>query len=106
VILITYDFRSGSPKRRKKEKSPTPKPCRIHVGRLTRNITKEHIQEIFSDFGTIKEVDVPLDRFNKLCKGFSYIEYSTPAEAENAMKHMDGGKCHIVDLETFITIDT
>lgn len=49
------------------------------------------MQEIFSDFGTIKEVDVPLDRFNKLCKGFSYIEYSTPEEAENAMKHMDGG---------------
>lgn len=62
---------------------------------MTRNITKEHIQEIFSDFGTIKEVDVPLDRFNRLCKGFSYIEYSTPEEAENAMKHMDGGKCHI-----------
>lgn len=73
---------------------------------MTRNITKEHIQEIFSDFGTVKEVDVPLDRFNKLCKGFSYIEYSTPQEAENAMKHMDGGKCHIVDLETFIIIDT
>lgn len=64
------------------------------MGRLTRNITKEHIQEIFSDFGTIKEVDVPLDRFNKLCKGFSYIEYSNPEEAENAMKHMDGGEKH------------
>lgn len=37
-------------------------------------------------------MDVPLDRFNKLCKGFSYIEYSNPEEAENAMKHMDGGK--------------
>jgi len=24
--------------------------------------------------------------------GFAYIEYSTPEEAQNAMKHMDGGQ--------------
>ena len=27
-----------------------------------------------------------------LTNGFAYIEFTTPDEAENAMKHMDGGQ--------------
>lgn len=47
--------RSASPKRRKL--SPT-KPAKIHVARLTRNVTKEHVVEIFSSYGIIKNIDV------------------------------------------------
>jgi len=38
----------------RKERSPTPRPVKIHVGRLTRNVTKDHLQEIFGCFGGIK----------------------------------------------------
>lgn len=64
----------------------------ISVKFISQNVIKEHIEEIFSEFGTIKEVDVPLDKFDKLCKGFSYIKYSTPEESDKAIKYMDGGK--------------
>lgn len=43
--------------RKKRERTASPvaaavaKPIRIHVGRLTRNITKDHIHEIFSNYG-------------------------------------------------------
>lgn len=34
-----------------------------------------------------------MDRFHpKLGRGFAYIEYTNPEDAENAMKHMDGGQ--------------
>lgn len=82
--------------RKKRERSPSPtavKPIRIHVGRLTRNITKDHIHEIFSNYGSVKFIEFPIDRFHpKLGRGFAYIEYVNAEDAENAMKHMDGGQ--------------
>lgn len=84
--------RSASPRRKRKERSPTPRPTKIHVGRLTRNVTRDHILEIFSTYGTVKSVDFPQDRLHTHTgRGFAYIEFETPNEAENAMKHMDGG---------------
>ena len=49
--------------------------------------------EIFSVYGTVKAVDLPSERgtLSHLHRGFAYIEFSTADEAENAMKHMDGG---------------
>lgn len=85
--------RSTSPRRRRRDRSPSPKPLRIHIGRLTRNVNKDHLNEIFAVYGTVKAVEFPNERgaLNHLHRGFAYIEFSTADEAENAMKHMDGG---------------
>lgn len=90
-------FRTPSPvrlARKRKERAPTPRPVRVHIGRLTRNVTKDHIFEIFSAYGSVKAVEFPLDRSHPFGRGFAYVEYETPDEAENAMKHMDGGKAN------------
>lgn len=48
--------------------------------------------EIFSLYGSVKTVEMPPDRgHSHLHRGFAYIEFNTSDEAENAMKHMDGG---------------
>merc|ERR1719394_2361995 len=80
--------RSGGRKR-----SPTPQSTKIHIGRLTRNVNKDHLQEIFATFGEIKEIEFGSERQRPwLNKGFAYIEYETHEDAQNAMKHMDGGQ--------------
>lgn len=86
--------RTPSPRRKpRRERSPIPRPTKIHIGHLTRNVTKEHIVEIFSTYGNIKIVEFPLDKMHPSHgKGFAYVEFETADEAENAMKHMDGGK--------------
>ncbi|KAJ8318062.1 hypothetical protein KUTeg_003153 [Tegillarca granosa] len=82
---------SESPKRRKR--SPTPKPTKLHIGKLTRNVNRDHMMEIFSVYGQIKNLDMPIDRFHpEFTKGFAYIEYDKPEEAEKAVKYMDGGQ--------------
>ena len=44
-------------------------------------------------YGTIKSLDIPGDRIHQtFSRGFAYIEYSNPEEAEKAIKHMDGGR--------------
>lgn len=55
-------------------------------------VLKEHIQEIFSTYGKIKMIDMPVNRiYPHLSKCYAYVEYETPEEAEKALKHMDGG---------------
>lgn len=49
--------------------------------------------EIFSCFGEVKHVEFPIDRFHpEIGRGLAYVEYTNPEDAENAMKHMDGGQ--------------
>ncbi|KAH8037347.1 hypothetical protein HPB51_009902 [Rhipicephalus microplus] len=83
---------SSSSSRRKRTPTP-PRPCKIHVGRLTRNVTRDHLLEIFGCYGAVKSVELPPDRTHShLSRGFAYIEFENPADAEKAMRHMDGGQ--------------
>ncbi|XP_042105932.1 RNA-binding protein with serine-rich domain 1-like [Ovis aries] len=92
--------RSGSkpkpPRRDEKEKrrrSLAPKPTKVHVERLTRKVTREHIREIFSTFGRVREVDLPRERMRAHpSQGHAYVEFENPEEAAKALRHMDGGQ--------------
>ena len=90
--------RSGSkpkpPRRDEKEKrrrSLAPKPTKVHVERLTRKVTKEHIREIFSIFGRVRKIDLRRDRMRAHPpQGHAYVEFKNPEEAAKALRHMDG----------------
>lgn len=43
-------------------------------------------------YGTLKNIDVPTDRVHpNFIKGYAYIEYENPDDAEKAIKYMNGG---------------
>ncbi|OBS66118.1 hypothetical protein A6R68_05342, partial [Neotoma lepida] len=88
--------KSKPPKRDEKERkrqSPSPKPTKGHIGRLTTNVTKDHIMEIFSTFGKIKMIDMPVEKMHPhLSKGYAHVEFENPDEVEKALKHMAGGQ--------------
>lgn len=80
---------SGDTARRR---SPTP-VTKIHVNKLTRNVNKQHLTEIFKTYGPVKSVDLQTDRFHpQLGRGSAYIEYEKSADAEKAIRYMDGGQ--------------
>ncbi|KAF7489048.2 RNA-binding protein with serine-rich domain 1, partial [Sarcoptes scabiei] len=88
-------FRSTSPKRSGSRKAPPtpPRPTRLYIGRLTRNVTENHINEIFSSFGKVLSVEMPTDRVHHhLNRGFAYVEYENENDAAKAVKLMDGGQ--------------
>ena len=90
-MFTFFFFRSRSPRRRKR--SPSPRQTKVHIGHLTRNVNKDHISEIFSVYGTIKNVELLADRVHpEFSRGFAYVEYENADDAEKAIKHMDGGK--------------
>ena len=50
------------------------------------------MQEIFTTYGAIKTVELVMDRVHPhFNKGFAYVDYENPDDAEKAVKHMDGG---------------
>jgi len=62
------------------------------VTRLTRNVTDAHLKEIFSTFGAVTRATVVLDQAVKIPRGFGYVEFERPADAEKARLHLHGGQ--------------
>ncbi|KAK4470434.1 hypothetical protein MN116_005988 [Schistosoma mekongi] len=66
---------------------------RVLIEKLTKNITKVHIQEIFSVWGEIHIVDLPPDRIHpEFNRGYGYVEYVDPKSASDAVNFMNGGQ--------------
>ncbi|KAL9104636.1 MAG: hypothetical protein Q9163_000440 [Psora crenata] len=60
----------------------------IVVERLTRNVTGDHLREIFGAYGTIKDLDLPMNRQFNTNRGTAYIIYNNTPSAESAIAHM------------------
>jgi len=66
---------------------------RLHIKGLTRQVTKEHITEIFGHFGALTAVDFPMDRYlGRQGRGYAFVEYARPEDCASAIKHMNGGQ--------------
>lgn len=74
------------------ERNKSPETTRLHVGRLTRNVTEEHVREIFSLYGQIRHVQLAMDERVHLPKGYAFVDYADRQDAEKAKDYMDGGQ--------------
>lgn len=86
----------SSDQRRKPSLSPPPaqlaepvKIPRIMVSKLTRNVGRSHLNEIFGYFGEIKDVDIPVSKPYENHRGFAFIEYHKLESAEKAIELMN-----------------
>ncbi|CAF2744907.1 unnamed protein product [Rotaria sp. Silwood2] len=90
--IPTHRIPSPSSSRRQ-EKEKEKEATKIYIGKLSLNVTKEHLAEIFGTFGEIKEIDLPSHRIHpNLHRGFAHIEYVSPNGAEQACKYMETGQ--------------
>ncbi|TDZ20199.1 RNA-binding protein with serine-rich domain 1 [Colletotrichum orbiculare MAFF 240422] len=82
-------YRSESRSRsRGRSASPTVRSTKIVVERLTKNINEGHLEEIFGQYGPIKDLDLPINRTYGTNRGTAYILYEHEADAEEAIAHM------------------
>ncbi len=67
---------------------------KVYVGGLSYNTTEEGLKEAFSQFGSIKEAHLIIDRDTGRSKGFAFITFDTQAAAEASLsmngKSLDG----------------
>ena len=57
---------------------------KLYVGNLSYSVTDKQLEELFSQYGQIKEVTI------NGSKGFGFVEMSDTAEAEKAKEALDG----------------
>lgn len=63
---------------------------RLYVGNLSYNTTENQLQDIFSAFGTVTEVDLIMDKFSGRPRGFGFVTMEDKAAAEAAVAAMNG----------------
>ena len=63
---------------------------KVFVGNLEFSTTKEQLEELFAQAGSIVDVFLPSDRATGRPRGFAFVEFSSDEEAEAAIKRFDG----------------
>ena len=57
---------------------------KLYVGNLSYSVTNKQLEELFSTYGKVKQIDIITG------KGIGFVEMSAPSEAEKAKKGLDG----------------
>ncbi len=64
----------------------------IYVGNLSYEVAEEDLKEIFAEYGSIKRVQLPVDRETGRVRGFAFVEMSSSAEEQAAIAALDGAE--------------
>jgi RNA recognition motif-containing protein len=64
----------------------------IYVGNLSYRATQEDLEAVFSDYGTVKRVQLPTDRESGRVRGFAFVDMAEEAQEEAAIEALDGAK--------------
>ncbi len=62
----------------------------IYVGNLSYSATEQDLTEVFSDYGTVKRVQLPTDRETGRPRGFGFVEMELDSQEDAAIKALDG----------------
>ena len=88
-IQLKLSHRQGNNNSNVNGKKKSGKSGKIIVKNLPFEATRKDVFELFSSFGQLKSVRVP-KKFDKSARGFAFVEFLLPKEAENAMDQLQG----------------
>lgn len=71
----------------------------IYVGNLSYQVTEEDVSTVFSEYGTVRRVQLPVDRETGRMRGFGFVEMSSDAEEQAAIDALDGAEWMGRDLK-------
>lgn len=63
---------------------------KLYVGNLSYNVNDDQLKEAFSEAGNVESATVIVDRATQRSKGFGFVEFATPEEAQKAIEMFDG----------------
>lgn len=76
---------------------------KLFVGNLSFKSTQEGLQELFAAHGEVVSVTIPQDRDSGRQRGFAFVEMANQAEAEAAIKAVNGRNFDGRDLAVSIS---
>lgn len=66
---------------------------KMFVSNLPFEASEESVRELFSEFGTVRSIQIATDIFTRKCRGFGFIEMEGH-EARAAVNALDGKSYH------------
>ncbi len=60
--------------------------ARLFVGNLSYQTGENELQDYFAQAGAVKSVNLMMDKITGKSRGFAFIEFSTPEEAQKAIE--------------------
>ncbi|WP_404786334.1 RNA recognition motif domain-containing protein [Altericista sp. CCNU0014] len=64
----------------------------IYIGNLSYQATEEDIREVFTEYGEVKRVVLPIDRETGRMRGFAFVEMSSDDHENSAIADLDGAE--------------
>ncbi|WP_017315708.1 RNA recognition motif domain-containing protein [Mastigocladopsis repens] len=71
----------------------------LYVGNLSYEVTQEDLNAVFSEYGTVKRIQLPTDRETGRLRGFGFVEMGSDAEEAAAIEALDGAEWMGRDLK-------
>ncbi|CAK8680331.1 putative RNA-binding protein RbpB [Clavelina lepadiformis] len=62
--------------------------CKVFVGNLSYDATEDELYEIFGNCGKVEEVAIIKDRETGRARGFGFVTFGSPEEAQKAIKEL------------------
>ena len=62
---------------------------RLYVGNLSYTVTSQSLEQLFGQFGQVKDAQVVMDRDTGRSKGFGFVEMTSDAEAQAAINGLN-----------------
>jgi RNA recognition motif-containing protein len=64
----------------------------IYIGNLSYDVSQEDLNEVFTEYGTVKRVHIPTDRETGRVRGFAFVEMESEANEDKAIEALDGAE--------------
>ena len=65
---------------------------KLFVGNLSFNTTENDLQTAFAAHGSVVEANLMMDRMTGRSRGFAFVTFATPEEAQKAIEAMHGAQ--------------
>lgn len=71
----------------------------IYVGNLSYQVTEDDLTAVFAEYGSVKRVQLPIDRETGRMRGFGFVEMNEDAQEQAAIDALDGAEWMGRDLK-------
>jgi RNA recognition motif-containing protein len=63
---------------------------RLYVGNLSYDTNEQELQDLFEQVGKVGSISLPTDRDTGRMRGFAFVEMTTEADAQEAIRRFNG----------------
>ncbi|MBF2051782.1 MAG: RNA recognition motif domain-containing protein [Leptolyngbya sp. IPPAS B-1204] len=71
----------------------------IYIGNLSYEVTESDLNSVFAEYGSVRRVQLPVDRETGRVRGFGFVEMSSDTEEQAAIDALDGAEWMGRDLK-------